>query len=205
MILRFGTVPVVRSLFVCLMGQRMSIAHPSVLHLEPVTGRLFQLRVRWRAGRVLIGVACVAVTLTGRPAAAADQGALAALLGTWSGAGQVRLDNGNAEAVKCKAFYVDKAPGVGVALRCASSGSKIDLRATIALNGSELSGNWEERQFNAAGSVTGTSIGNRLSLLIDGGGLKASMAVTTVGARQTLAVASETGGFRGLTVTLARD
>jgi hypothetical protein len=169
--------------------------------------RHFLFPLRFCAGRVWaqsFGVV-VAILAIAPAVPAAEPSPFSALIGTWSGTGQVRLQNGSAEVVKCKAYYVDKAPNVGISLRCASSGSKIDLRATLAINGSNLSGNWEERQFNAAGSLTGTTAGNRLSMAIDGGGLKASMAVTTSGKTQTLAIASETATFKGVTITLARD
>ena len=67
---------------------------------------------------------------------------------------------------------------MGLALRCASSGSKIDLSAQLVSDGQRVSGTWEERQFNAAGSMTGTQAGGKLALVLDGGGLKASVTVT---------------------------
>ena len=66
-------------------------------------------------------------------------------------------DGGNAEALKCRAYYTPKDAGasVGLAIRCASPSNKIELRATLTSAGGRVSGNWEERTFNAMGDVSG--------------------------------------------------
>jgi hypothetical protein len=127
------------------------------------------------------------------------------LIGAWSGSGQIRLDNGASEALKCKAYYTEKSDGLGIALRCASASYKIDLRATLASAGQNLSGSWEERSFNAAGNATGRATGNKISLAIAGGGLTASMAVTTDGAKQTVAISTEGTRLRNVNIGLARE
>jgi hypothetical protein len=127
------------------------------------------------------------------------------MIGTWAGNGTIKLENGQTEAVKCKAYYTDKAPGLGVAVRCASSASKIDLRATLATAGAKVTGTWEERQFNAGGSLTGAAVGNKLSLDMDGGGLKALVVVATTGASQTLSITADAGGFRSVSIAFARE
>jgi hypothetical protein len=138
-------------------------------------------------------------------AVAAAPPALAPLVGTWSGSGSVRLESGQSEAVRCRAYYTDKGSDLGVALRCASAASKIDLRATLSAASNRVSGTWEERQFNASGSLSGTVAGNRMSLDMDGGGLKASVVVSTTGANQTLSITTLSGNFRSVTVAFARD
>ena len=57
-----------------------------------------------------------------------------------------------------RAFYTtkDDGAGLGLAIRCASTSNKIELRATLIYSGGKISGKWEERQFNAGGSVTGS-------------------------------------------------
>jgi hypothetical protein len=138
-------------------------------------------------------------------AIAAPPPTLAPLVGAWTGSGSIRLENGQTEAVRCKAYYTDKGTTLGVALRCASAGSKIDLRATIGAAGSKVSGTWEERQFNAAGSLDGLVSGNKLSLDMDGGGLKANVVVATTGASQTVSITSAAGTFRAVNIAFARD
>lgn len=132
------------------------------------------------------------------------------LIGTWSGSGQVRLDDGRGEQIKCKAYYTDRSAehglvSLGLALKCASGGSKIDLRAQVHADGSRLVGKWEERQFNAVGSIAGTATGNKLSMMLDGGGLKAEVVVTTSGATQSFSITSDAGMVRGAQISLARE
>ncbi len=137
--------------------------------------------------------------------AVATAGVFDGLAGSWTGAGQITLDGGVKESLKCKAYYTDKSERLGIALRCASASYKIDLRANLASSGSSLSGDWEERQFNAAGKVSGEMSGNRLNLAINGGGVSGSLAVTTNGASQTVSLATEGSTLKGVSIGLSRD
>lgn len=152
---------------------------------------------RSAAGVVLVFLASQAVASTAGP--------FVPLLGSWTGSGQVRLEDGRSEGIRCRASYTEKAPGVGLGLRCASSGSKIELRASMALEGGQVTGTWEERQFNAAGALTGTASGNQLKLAMEGGGLKANVAVVTEGKSQTVSITTDAGVVRGATIGLTRD
>lgn len=154
-------------------------------------------------GRAL-GFALVSALLAAVPAAAKPQ-AFVGLTGSWTGSGQIQLDNGSREALKCKAYYTDKGEDLGIALRCASSSYKIDLRAQLSAAGSNLKGSWEERQFNAAGAATGQAAGNKISLSVVGGGMTASMSVTTTGASQSVSITTVGTSMKGVNITLARD
>jgi hypothetical protein len=129
------------------------------------------------------------------------------LNGSWSGSGRIKLEDGKTEGLKCKAYYLQKGGGaeLGLALRCASASNKIELRANLASSGNRVSGSWEERQFNAAGTVTGSAADNRINLTIDGGGFSGSMAVTTTGRSQVIAVSTQGIALRGVNVNLQRD
>jgi opacity protein-like surface antigen len=157
---------------------------------------------RFTTGLALaLAVLCSAAAV---PVAHADS--VTELAGTsWSGSGQLKFAQGQTEAVRCKAYYTRRIGGVGIAMRCASVGQSIDLRAQLLVTGTKVSGTWEERSFNAAGQATGTSDGNKLQLAIDGGGLKATMAVTTDGQKQSVLIASEGTALRGVTIALSRD
>jgi hypothetical protein len=134
--------------------------------------------------------------------ASAEAGTFSGMIGSWSGSGQVRLEGGRSEALKCRAYYTDRGAGnaIGISLRCASASNKIEMRANLT-----SSGGWEERQFNAAGSVSGQASANRISLAISGGGLSGSMSVTTSGSRQTVNISTAGTALKGVTVGLARD
>lgn len=148
-----------------------------------------------------------ALVLTG--SAPAATGPFSSFIGSWSGNGQVRLQDERSEQIKCKAYYTERKPGMGLALRCASSGSKIDLRAQLVSDGHKVSGTWEERQFNAAGSFTGTHVDNKLTLTMEGGGLKAGVTITTSasasGPAQSFVINTDAGTVRGAQISLLRD
>lgn len=146
----------------------------------------------------------IAATVAAASAHAKPQ-AFIGLSGSWTGNGQIVLENGDKEALKCKAYYTDKGEDLGIALRCASTSYKIDLRAQLAAAGTAISGNWEERQFNASGNATGEANGNKISLAVVGGGVTAAMSVTTTGTSQLVAITTTGTAMKGVNVTLARD
>ncbi len=134
-------------------------------------------------------------------------GAFANFTGSWSGGGKMHLEGGRTEQLRCKAYYSDKSGGtaLGISLRCASSASKVELRANLVASGTHVTGDWEERQFNVAGRANGSASGNHISLAINGGGLTGSMSVTTNGKTQTVSVSAENVALKGLQIALARD
>jgi hypothetical protein len=155
--------------------------------------------------RLTAAVMGFALVAAGAGAEAASP--FADLEGSWSGSGRIRLDDGKTEGLKCKAYYLPKDGGaeLGLALRCASASNKIELRATLAASGNRVSGSWEERTFNASGSVTGHATDSRINLSIAGGGFRGSMAVTTTGKSQVISVSTQGIALRGVNVNLRRD
>jgi len=143
-------------------------------------------------GLAVVGAAYAATPFTG-------------LGGTWSGSGNVRLENGRTEAIRCNANYVTRSGGtaLGLSLRCASSSNRIELRASLTLNGHHVSGEWEERSFNAAGHVSGQATGSILRLRFSGS-IQGSMVVTTSGVSQSIAVRTDASALQGVSVSLRR-
>lgn len=137
---------------------------------------------------------------------AAAEGPFSGLTGTWRGAAKVRLQSGNSETLKCYAYYSPKETGIelGLAIRCASASNKIELRAQLLAAGSKVSGRWEERTYNAAGDVSGSAQAGRLSLSIDGGAFRGSMAVRTNGGSQTVSIKTEGIALQGVNIDLSR-
>jgi len=139
-------------------------------------------------------------------APAAAEGPFSGLSGTWRGAAKVQLQSGSSETLKCYAYYTPKATGaeLGLAIRCASAGNKIELRAQLQATGSKVSGRWEERTYNATGDVTGSVQAGRLTLFIDGGAFKGSMAVRTNGTSQTVSIKTNGIALQGVNIDLSR-
>lgn len=137
---------------------------------------------------------------------AAAQSPFAGLTGTWRGSAMVQLASGSSETLKCQAYYTPKDSGseLGLAIRCASASNKIELRAQLASAGGTVSGHWEERTYNAVGDVSGQAVDGRLTLSINGGGFKGSMAVRTNGASQTVNIKTEGITLQGVNINLSR-
>jgi len=128
------------------------------------------------------------------------------LAGSWSGSGQIKLDNGKSEALKCRAFYTQKeAETLGLAIRCASASNKIELRANLSDNGGNIDGSWEERTFNAAGTVKGRVSSGRINLTITGGAFSGSMHVSVGGERHSVSIETNGIGLRAVSINLSRN
>jgi hypothetical protein len=126
------------------------------------------------------------------------------LSGSWSGSGQFRLESGRTEGLRCSAHYAPRRDVLGLSLRCASASNRIELRARLVSRGDRVSGTWEERSYNASGSVSGRATGNSLRLAINGGGLSGYMVVTTAGGSQSISVRTDGAALRGINISLRR-
>lgn len=115
--------------------------------------------------------------LTSTFSAAHAAKAVEQLAGRWSGWGTVNMTNGTKEQVKCVAtfFIENNATSIRQNLRCASAAYKIDVRSNLNMNGKAISGTWEERNHNNAGTVSGRLAGSTFRLAISGSVLNAQM------------------------------
>jgi hypothetical protein len=127
------------------------------------------------------------------------------LSGSWSGSGQVRFEKGTSEPISCKAYYTSKSEGADLtlAIRCASSSYKIEMRANLSQQGGRISGHWEERTFNAQGAISGRSAGSGLSLAISGA-VSGTMSVQIGEAKQRIDIKTTGTGLAGVSITLQR-
>ena len=73
----------------------------------------------------------------------ANPSPFATLLGSWGGSGEIRLDKGRKERIKCNAYYTGGGSDLGLAIRCQSDNYKIEIRSKLSYSGGRLSGNWE--------------------------------------------------------------
>lgn len=137
--------------------------------------------------------------------AAHAESPVAALVGNWSGDGVALLDDGKKETMRCKGYYTGQgADGLGIAIRCANASSKIDLRATLTFANGVVSGSWEERTYNAAGSVEGKASADKVNLAITGGGMTAAMAVSINGSNHSVAISTQGTGLKGVNISFSR-
>lgn len=153
-----------------------------------------------------MGLIVAALLITASAGQARAQSVFDTLAGTWSGSGQIKLDNGKSEALKCRAYYTQKERSeLGLAIRCASASNKIELRATLNQESGHVAGSWEERTFNAAGTVKGKATPGRINLAITGGSFQGSMNVSVAGARHTVLIETNGAiGLRAVNINLSR-
>lgn len=142
-----------------------------------------------------------------QPVRAEPHDVLGLMSGFWMGPGRIEFDQGASEGLQCKAYYTTKERSdlLHIALRCASPSHKIELRAQLEARGSSLTGTWEERSFNASGSVTGQATDQQISLSIDGGGFTATMLVIQDSGHQNVSITTQGVGFKKVSVSLARE
>ena len=142
------------------------------------------------------------------PSVSAAQGAspLSKLAGSWSGSGTARFEGGQSERLTCRGHYTikDGGTGIGVALRCASSSAKIALRSLLNYQEGRVSGSWEERTFNASGTLSGRASSASMNLAIRGSGMSGSMSVSFGGSSQSVSINTSGTGLKGISISLRR-
>jgi hypothetical protein len=155
--------------------------------------------------KLFAAVAVAAAILAPAGASRAEPGAFAQLAGTWNGAGQIRLENGRNERITCRGYYTtrDGGAGLSLALRCAAPSNKFELRSTLSSAGGRITGSWEERTYNASGSLAGRATGSNLSLAISGP-VSGTMSVSFGGSSQQVSITTSGGGLKGISVSLSR-
>ena len=126
------------------------------------------------------------------------------LLGTWTGSGKLVLQGGQWESIKCNAYYTGGGSKLRVAVRCASSSYRIEIRIKLSRAGDKISGTWEERTYKAAGSVSGRTLGDRLRFSISNGGFSGSMSVSYGGPEQLVSISTAGINLKSVDMTLSR-
>ncbi|NJO35050.1 MAG: hypothetical protein HC869_20000 [Rhodospirillales bacterium] len=146
------------------------------------------------------------LVLAGHAGGVRAEGPFPRLVGSWSGNGRVVLDQGKSEPISCRAYYNAKSAGADLAfaIRCASSSYKIEMRATLSQQNGQVTGQWEERTFNAAGAVSGRATDTSLNLAISGA-VSGTMSVTSGEASQRIEIKTVGSGLSGVTISLARS
>jgi hypothetical protein len=125
------------------------------------------------------------------------------LLGSWRGSGRIMLDSGP-ERLSCNAYYTGGGSQLGMAIRCKSDSSSVEIRSKLSLSGSRLTGNWEERTFNAQGTATGTARPGRLAIRVTGF-VTGSMIVNYSRTSQSVSIATQGIALKSVSINLTRS
>lgn len=125
------------------------------------------------------------------------------LLGSWRGTGKIQLTSGM-ERLRCNAYYTGGGNQLGMAIRCKSETSNIEIRSKLSLSGSRITGSWEERTYNASGKATGTAKPGKISLRVTGG-VTGTMVVSYTRNRQTVSISTQGIALKSVSISLTRS
>ncbi len=169
---------------------------PKVRPMRPPIRRLSLLRL-------IPAFAAAALVLV--PVAAADAGTpFDTLIGSWRGSGQIELDQGRKERLKCNAYYTGGGSQLRMAILCQSESSNVQIRSALSESGGRITGTWEERTFNAEGNASGQVTGGKISLAI-AGGVTGTMIVTYTSSRQSVAISTQGVALKSVSIDLTRS
>lgn len=150
----------------------------------------------------IFGLAAAILALI--PDFATAAGLLDGIAGTWSGRGKVTFEGGNSESLSCRSYYATSGSVLSLAIRCASSSYKTEIRSNLRIADGSLAGEWEERTFNAVGSASGVISGNRIVLRISGA-IEGRLTIDQAGSRQAVTISTHGGGLSSVTIGLTRS
>ena len=136
----------------------------------------------------------------------AQQGPFTELSGSWVGGGNITLQGGSHEPIRCRANYNTQSSGndLKLSLRCASDSYNVDFQGNARNNGGSLSGSWFEATNHVAGQFIGSVKGNRIDARIEGQSFAAFLDVTTHGNRQSVSLRSPGSRVSNVTIALKR-
>jgi hypothetical protein len=139
-------------------------------------------------------------------ASGAQAGPIEDLTGYWTGAGTVFFTNGDTERVKCAVVYKVGASGTQIRqnMRCASADYNINAAAELRLQGSQVSGNWEEKTYSTTGDVTGRYTGSSFVLSIHASSFTAGMNVGLSSCKQSITITPKGVEVRRISMNLAK-
>jgi hypothetical protein len=149
-------------------------------------------------------LAAAALLLAPVAAAEADSSPFDTLLGSWRGSGQIELDQGRKERVKCNAYYTGGGSQLRMAILCQSESSNVQIRSALSESGGRITGTWEERTFNAEGNAAGQVSGGKISLAITGA-VTGTMSVSYSSSRQSVAITTQGIALKSVSIDLTRS
>jgi hypothetical protein len=151
-----------------------------------------------------VGVTALLLAVSSSTPTAAMASDLIGLQGSWGGSGAATFDGGSKEAMRCNGYYKGDGDALSMVIKCASAGAKIELRGQLVGKDGTVTGTWEERTYNASGSVKGSSEPGALKVAIDGG-IEGTLSVAFTEKSQTVAIATTGTSLRTVNISFNRD
>ena len=158
-----------------------------------------------RLGGLLIGL-LTALVVAAAAQAKAESGPFAALAGSWSGGGEVNMQDGSADRLRCKATYKIGGGGTSATLnlRCASDSYNFDLTGNVRSDGGTVTGTWTEATRGIGGTVSGTAATNGISLQVIGPTFAAGLALSVNGNKQAISISAPASDIRSASISLTK-
>ena len=133
------------------------------------------------------------------------EGSFDGFAGRWSGNGNINFTSGATELVRCIATYFPSSNGASlkVNIRCASPGLKIDVKGSLESAGGKLRGSFEERTYNASGSISGTVSQGNIEARIIGQDWSSSLSVKNYG--EAVVLTPQGGAVKSVVMHFAKN
>lgn len=156
-----------------------------------------------RAAPIALATAAMVGLFATTPSRHAEASPFDTLLGSWRGSGKIMLDSGP-ERLSCNAYYTGGGSQLGLAIRCKSDTTSVEIRSKLSLSGSQITGNWEERTFNASGAASGTASPGRISIRVSGS-VNGSMVVSYSKSSQSVSISTQGIALKSVSINLTRS
>src|SRR4029450_8607418 len=106
--------------------------------------------------RLLAAAALTASILVfqSRPTEADPGNPFDVMLGTWRGSGHVPLSQGKTERLKCNAYYTGGGSTLGMAIRCQSESSSVEIRSKLSQSGGPITRHREAATLQTPGEAS---------------------------------------------------
>ncbi len=129
------------------------------------------------------------------------------LAGRWLGEGSLVPVRGPTMPFKCVATYIPADDGASMRqnLRCKSADYKLETATVLEIEGTRVSGRWEDKINALDGSVSGTVTKDGFEVFLSGRFFQARMQVAGSGCEQSVTVTPEKADYiRELTASLKK-
>jgi len=108
------------------------------------------------------------------------------LKGDWTGGGMVTPSRGDPEKVDCKVAYDVAGSTVTQTLLCSGVDNQFDAKTKFKYKGGKISGWWNEKTYDASGSVSGSAIGHLVHARISGDKFSGRMSINVSDSGHTI-------------------
>ena len=153
--------------------------------------------------RLLPAAAILFATSLSPASVQAQSGPFAGMAGNWAGGGNVTLDDGSKERLRCRASYAVAGINMTMTLTCASDSYKFVLSANVADQGGAVTGTWSESSRNISGTLQGRGGGGSFEVVASTAGFNGNISLRTAGAKQSINIRADSQ-FRAASIALSR-